>query len=96
MRIDDKYYLLNGENGTPVLHCAILFKVKVDVNADMTLSNSALRGLFLSQYSSKDRPPITIMPCGYQVEYKTIEDIPDHDVPCPCGSPNHWLVKYER
>lgn len=24
------------------------------------------------------------------------DTLPTHDVPCPCGNPNHWFVKYER
>ncbi len=35
------------------------------------------------------------LPCGEKVEYQEVEDIPFHDVPCPCGDPNHWFVKYE-
>ena len=41
------------------------------------------------------RLPITIeMPCSQTVRYKTFEDIPLEDVPCPCGNPGHWLVKW--
>ena len=33
-------------------------------------------------------------PCGGGVTlYKTIDDVPEIDVPCPCGNPNHWIVK---
>ena len=31
------------------------------------------------------------MPCGTTVSYR---DIPDHDVPCPCGDKTHYIVKY--
>jgi hypothetical protein len=34
------------------------------------------------------------MPCGERVEYQTFEDIPDEDVPCTCGNPNHWFVRH--
>lgn len=34
------------------------------------------------------------MPCGNKVSYKTVDDIPRVDTPCPCGDPNHWLVQY--
>jgi hypothetical protein len=34
------------------------------------------------------------MPCGGRVEYKTKADIPATSVPCPCGDPTHWLIKY--
>ena len=31
------------------------------------------------------------MPCGTSV---CLRDIPKDDVPCPCGDPTHYLVKY--
>ena len=34
------------------------------------------------------------MPYGEKAIYKTFEDIPKHDIPCPCGNKNHWLVKW--
>lgn len=33
---------------------------------------------------------------GCSVDYKTEADIPYHSVPCTCGNPNHWLIKYEE
>jgi len=30
----------------------------------------------------------------YSVSYRSKQDIPRHDVPCPCG-PNYWFIKYE-
>lgn len=40
-------------------------------------------------------PFITInMQCGSEVAYQTFEDIPKTDVPCSCGDPTHWFVKY--
>lgn len=35
------------------------------------------------------------LPCGTTIGYETLDAIPLHDVPCPCGDPNHWLVKWE-
>jgi len=34
------------------------------------------------------------MPCGQHLKYRTPDDIPDHDVPCPCGDPTHWMIRY--
>ena len=36
---------------------------------------------------------IISMPCGNEVRYKTLDDIPTVDTPCLCGNPNHWFVK---
>ncbi len=32
--------------------------------------------------------------CGGHAEYWTFAAIPWEDVPCPCGNPNHWLIRY--
>lgn len=40
-------------------------------------------------------PRIT-MPCGESVTYQTFEDIPMVDVPCSCGNPRHWFIKYVK
>lgn len=32
---------------------------------------------------------------NYSVDYPTEADIPTHSVPCICGNPNHWMIKYE-
>ena len=37
---------------------------------------------------------IDLDPCGGHATYMTWADIPDHDVPCPCGNPTHWLIRY--
>ncbi len=40
-------------------------------------------------------PLLTIkLPCGSEARYDTEGDIPDVSVPCPCGNPTHWLIKY--
>ena len=33
---------------------------------------------------------------GCSVDYKTEADVPEHSVPCTCGNPKHWLIKYEK
>ena len=32
--------------------------------------------------------------CGLQFTIKNIEDFPHTSVPCSCGNPTHWFVKY--
>ncbi len=41
---------------------------------------------------------VLILTChtGETIRYKTFFDIPEHSVPCPCGDPTHWLIKYEE
>ena len=38
---------------------------------------------------------ITMDECGSKVNYKTFDDIPEQDVPCPCGNPKHWIIRYK-
>ncbi len=33
---------------------------------------------------------------GCSVDYATEADVPYHSVPCTCGNPKHWLIKYEE
>lgn len=35
------------------------------------------------------------MPCGEKYVY-AINEVPTENVPCRCGDPKHWAVKYER
>jgi len=32
---------------------------------------------------------------GCSADYATEADVPSHSVPCACGNPKHWLIKYE-
>lgn len=36
------------------------------------------------------------LPCGQEATYHTRADVPAEDVPCPCGNPKHWLLKYQE
>ena len=33
-------------------------------------------------------------PCGGHAIYHTAGDVPLVDVPCQCGNPDHWLIKW--
>ncbi len=37
---------------------------------------------------------ITMPGCDKKVDYATVDDIPDVDVPCPCGDEAHYMIKY--
>jgi hypothetical protein len=34
--------------------------------------------------------------CDQTCTYRTPNDIPDVDVPCPCGNPAHWMIRYDH
>ena len=34
--------------------------------------------------------------CGCSADYATEADVPEHSVPCTCGNPKHWLIKYDE
>ena len=45
---------------------------------------------------SPDAPAIEItMQCGHVLIIPHLDDFPKKDVPCSCGSSDHWFVKYE-
>lgn len=33
---------------------------------------------------------------GCSADYATEADVPYHSVPCSCGNPKHWLIKYDE
>jgi len=50
---------------------------------------------WMGYFRGGDFRPIDItMPCGEVIIYYRHCDVPVKDVPCPCGDPNHWLIKY--
>jgi len=40
-------------------------------------------------------PQTLYMSCGYRMTFHSEEKLPNQNIPCPCGNPNHWIVKYE-
>lgn len=39
---------------------------------------------------------VSLEACGGHATYRTADDFPLVDVPCPCGNPNHWLVRWSE
>ena len=39
---------------------------------------------------------VLCLPCGHEVKYEKLEDIPFESVPCSCGDPRHWFIKYRE
>lgn len=35
-----------------------------------------------------------VLPCGYGETFMAYDDIPRTDLPCPCGDPDHYLIRY--
>ena len=77
-----KYPRIKWIESMPEDHCGIFL-------ADMPPEN---RRIFWDKYYlNLDN---LSMPCGQKVSYGKPEDVPVVDTPCPCGDPNHWLIKY--
>ena len=40
--------------------------------------------------------PVDIeLPCGRQVTFESLRDVPARTMACPCGNSKHFVVKYE-
>jgi len=40
-------------------------------------------------------PQTLYMSCGYKLFVASPEKLPNQNIACPCGNPDHWVVKYE-
>jgi len=49
----------------------------------------------LNKTRDMDQTVFICMPCGYVIRYIAFDDLPTHSEQCPCGDPNHWIVKYK-
>lgn len=52
-----------------------------------------MRGMTDEQWENEPFVAIELA-CGGKVIYQTFDDIPCESVPCSCGNPKHWFVKY--
>lgn len=86
--------------GDIVTCIGILFQKSKDISWEEALPLMKAESIRLFEEQGKDHTaPDFIwcevtMPCGNRATYKRPEDIPLKDTPCPCGDPNHWLVRY--
>lgn len=69
-------------------------KEVVQAYADEILKRAQARGMNTS-HPNFYLLGISLEACGGRVTYRTADDVPLVDVPCPCGDPNHWLIKWE-
>ncbi len=35
-----------------------------------------------------------VMPCGESFSLTRVPELSGQDLPCPCGDPSHWLVRF--
>lgn len=63
---------------------------KAKINCAIHMSNGPIgRGVL-----EKSLPFVHRMPCGEIYALDRIDDLPQDDLPCPCGDKSHWFVKY--
>ena len=72
------------------------------VNEGMREYGIALHGVGKSMEEAREGirkgysfPQTLYMSCGYKDKVESFDQIPLFNVPCPCGNPNHWIVKYD-
>ncbi len=48
------------------------------------------------QYLYHNLPVVITVPgCGTQVIYRDKHSVPNMNIRCPCGDPNHWLIRID-
>lgn len=67
----------------------------VQVYADEILERARARGMNIG-HPNFILLGVSMEPCGGRATYRTADDIPLVDTPCPCGDPSHWLVKWSE
>lgn len=73
---------------------------EVDIRQEIVLCLSVPEGaprdpeFLLREKCSPDGIVVLTGSCGKSATYENIAAIPIVDVPCPCGSPKHWLVRW--
>ena len=82
-------------------YTGLLFQLQGDVDEGWKAAKEeAIR--YIKEQAGKgkyDYVLICDMPCGNSLKlrsYKEIRQLPIKDVPCPCGDPTHWLIRYKR
>jgi len=93
--------LVKSNHNYPAICVGILFQKSKDITWEQVMEE--VKAETIRQWKEQvrqdipDAPAIEItMPCSNRATYKTFEDIPLQDVPCPCGDPTHWLVQYQE
>jgi hypothetical protein len=59
-------------------------------------SLGALQAEYIHRYAPEycDQTLYLFMPCGARERYTAFDDVPWQSVRCPCGHPQHWLIRY--
>ncbi len=68
---------------------------------DLVLRNDEpdlFSGVYISDRSNINKflPISGRMPCWIKFSFDSTNPIPNKNVPCLCGNPKHWVVKFEE
>ena len=72
------------------IHCGILIQ---DAHESRLIAGAHM--MFMKMKENNLIPWSYSLTCGYSLSVHVEEDILLHDVPCPCGDPSHFLIKYQ-
>lgn len=70
------------------------------MNIGLLLQSNKLEGISIAiaelakKIKDSEGLAIIVPGCGEVLRLNHIDDLPPEDTPCPCGDPEHWLVKY--
>lgn len=50
---------------------------------------------YLTRKGRLEFPITVVMPCKNTITFKDLENMPNVDVPCKCGEPGRYFLKYD-
>lgn len=89
-----------GDSFTPIVRISgtaaiVTHMIGILINGESFARALLHMGYAFGMIAGLQDPVIKVeMPCGTKAEYR-LDTFPLTDKPCPCGDPEHWLVRYE-
>lgn len=80
----------------PAGHAGVINLIRSDNVQTLWRSLAALAHRYRQQHAGTlmDQTVQLFMPCGATERYIAFDDLPWTSVPCPCGDPTHWMIRY--
>ena len=87
-------------SGSVASYTGLLFQLAGKVTAEYILDELWLQTKEAAVKKIEEMggwPYVVVMPCGQYFRFEAAEDVLDllpSDVPCPCGDPGHYIIRF--